>query len=84
MYSPKGVEFEGVVKALTIETRSGEITILDHHRPLVTILKKGIAVITHTDDKQTENLVHGGFLEVGADNSVTALIDASYGENTRS
>jgi len=73
--SLKGVEFEGGAVSLNIKTASGEITVLDHHRPLVTLLAKGEAVIKTPGDGEKRVAVDGGFLEVEDTNSVTVLID---------
>ena len=73
--SLKGIEFEGDASFLNIKTASGEITVLDHHRPLVTLLAKGEAGIKRHGDGEKRIVVEGGFLEVEDTNSVTVLID---------
>jgi F-type H+-transporting ATPase subunit epsilon len=72
--SLNGKEFEGVAKALTVQTTSGEITILDNHRPLMTMLKQGRATVADITGAKREISIGGGFLEV-VNNAVTALID---------
>ena len=37
--------FDGDVSSINLRTTSGEITVLDNHRPLITELTKGAAVI---------------------------------------
>ena len=73
--SLKGIEYEGEVISLNVKTESGEITILDHHRPLITILKKGVAVITGEKNEKKEIAINGGFLEVAPQNRLNVLID---------
>ncbi|MDO8574427.1 MAG: hypothetical protein Q7R86_02270 [bacterium] len=73
--SLRGIEYEGKINSLNIGTTSGEITVLDYHRPLITILKKGTAIIKDVKDKRTELKIDSGFLEVGPDNQVNVLID---------
>ncbi len=73
--SLKGSVFKGEARALTVKTTSGEITVLDHHRPLITALKEGIAVITLADGEQQKLTIHSGFLEVDSYNYVTALMN---------
>ncbi|MFH1769250.1 MAG: F0F1 ATP synthase subunit epsilon [Parcubacteria group bacterium] len=73
--SLKGLEYEGDIISLNIKTTAGEITILDNHRPLVTVLEKCAAKITDTNGKVIEVAVNSGFLEVSPDNSVNVLID---------
>lgn len=73
--SLKGIEYEGEVTSFNVKTESGEITILDHHRPLITILKKGIAILTAAKSEKKEIPINGGFLEIDAHNHLNVLID---------
>jgi len=73
--SLKGVEYEGEITSFNVQTTSGEITVLDHHRPLITILKKGRAIITNMENSKTELEINSGFLEVSPDNQINVLID---------
>ena len=73
--SLKGVEYEGEIKSLNIRTTSGEITILNHHRPLVTVLEKGTAHIVDTKDNKKDIAITSGFLEVSPSNTVNVLVD---------
>lgn len=72
-----GVQFDGEVVSLNVGTTSGEITVLDHHRPLVTALASSRCVLTAEDGSHVEIPIAGGFLEVSADNTVTVLADAT-------
>ena len=73
--SLKGKQFEGEVRSLNIPTTSGEITVLDHHRPLITILREGTATITAADGKKAKIPLKGGFLEMDAENHLKILLD---------
>ena len=73
--SLRGTDFDGEASAFTVKTRSGEITILDHHRPLITVLAPGKAVITAPDGTKKELAVSGGFLEMDAENHAKVLLD---------
>lgn len=73
IYSLKGVEFEGVVSGFNVKTENGEITILNNHRPLITILKKGRAFILYNDNKREEIGLSGGFLEMTKGNELNVL-----------
>lgn len=73
--SLKGKQFEGEARSLNIPTTSGEITVLDHHRPLITILREGTATITQAEGKETTVPIKGGFLEMDAENHLKILID---------
>ncbi|KKT82175.1 MAG: hypothetical protein A3B99_03705 [Candidatus Yanofskybacteria bacterium RIFCSPHIGHO2_02_FULL_44_12b] len=71
--SLKGIQFEGDAASLNLKTRSGEITVLDHHRPLVAQLSSGQAIVTKPDGNKMEFYIASGFLEVGGNNQVTIL-----------
>lgn len=73
--SLKGIEFEGQIKSLNIPTQSGEITVLDNHRPLISVLKSGLATITEINNEQKELEINGGFLEVDDNNHLNVLIN---------
>ena len=62
------------VDALTAPGIDGELGILPHHAPLMTMLQPGELVI-HKDGQETYLAVTGGFLEVMG-NQVTILSDA--------
>ena len=74
IYSLKGVEFEGEAKGVNIKTTAGEITVLDNHLPLISVLEKGKAVIFEEKGKK-EIEIKGGFLEMDSRNMLTLLVD---------
>ena len=71
--SLKGVEFEGEISSLNLKTTSGEITVLDNHRPLITQLAKGQAVVVKDNDERVKIDINSGFLEVN-NNTATLLV----------
>lgn len=71
--SLKGVEFDGEISSVNLRTTSGEITVLDNHRPLITELKKGKAVITKKNGEKLNLDIGSGFLEIGENNQATIL-----------
>lgn len=73
--SLKGIKYEGAASSLNIKTQSGEITILENHRPLITLLKKGIAVIINDKNQKTELEINSGFLEIAPENKISVLVD---------
>jgi len=73
--SLKGVEYQGEAKSLNIKAKDGEITILPHHRPLITLLKEGTAHILGADDLKKDFPIRGGFLEMNKNGSLNVLID---------
>jgi F0F1-type ATP synthase epsilon subunit len=71
-----GVLFEGESKAVNAKTQSGEITLLDHHQPLITALAKESRVkVEKTSGEHEEFGTKGGFLHMNADNTLTILVD---------
>lgn len=73
--SLKGVQYEGQVKSVNAKTTSGEITVMDHHLLLMTVLEKGRLVIKDTAGQSTTIPTASGFLEVGPHNTVKVLVD---------
>ncbi len=73
--SLKGVEYESNIISLNIPTQSGEITVLENHRPLITLLKKGLAVIIDQKNQKKELEINSGFMEVSPKNKINVLID---------
>lgn len=67
--------YDGDTIACTLPTKNGEITILPHHRPLVSVLAPGIITLTDQSDKQIEIPIKAGFLEVAAGDTVHILLD---------
>ena len=71
--SLKGLEFEGEISSLNLKTTSGEITVLDNHRPLITQLAKGEAIVIKENGEKTNFAINSGFLEVSNHNTATIL-----------
>ena len=55
VYSLKKVLFQGDAKSVNCNTRSGEITILDNHEPLISILEKGTMTIVDGEGKEVSS-----------------------------
>jgi len=72
IYSLKGIKFEGEAQSLNVKTRSGEITVLNHHLPLITLLEKGSAKIGLEEGVQ-EIEINSGFLEMDDRNNLSVL-----------
>lgn len=64
--------FEGEVRSLSVPGSEGDMTILSHHVPLITALRKG-AVIVRTDEGDKEFQIERGLVEV-SDNEVIVLL----------
>lgn len=65
--------YEGEILQVTCPSEGGEITILSHHTPLVTPLKKGELRIVDKDGNITQLAVSSGILEVGSNEAVVLL-----------
>jgi len=70
--TPKGIEFSGQVKTLVLPTLKGQIAVLPHHAPLISVLKAGKMKIT-TGKEIIEKEIEGGILEVGKTQTVILL-----------
>ena len=75
VYSLQKVLFRGDATAVNCRTTSGEITILDHHRQLISVLTKGILKITKKGDEDTYIPIRSGFLEVRSGNEAKFLVE---------
>lgn len=72
--SLKGIQFDGEASSLNLKTTSGEITVLDNHRPLITALEKGEAVIIKEGGDKFNFYIKSGFLEINDKNYVSLLV----------
>lgn len=75
VYSLKKILFEGDAASVNCKTKNGEITVLNHHRPLISELTKGVMKIIDPAHKEHYIPVNGGFLEVQKNNYVSLLVD---------
>jgi len=72
--TPEGVVYENNISQVSIPTSTGEITILEHHIPLISVIIPGELKIV--DEFGLHILaVANGFLEVQKNNGVVILID---------
>ena len=79
IYSLKKVLFDGEAELLNCKTIMGEITILDNHETLISVLTKGTMKVvgkSFDTDRGKENFfeVESGFLEVKKGNEVRCLV----------
>ncbi len=74
-----GIKFDDDVYEVTLPTLDGEIGVLQHHMPLVSVAKNGvIAVRKNPKDSDTAReffATNGGVIEVTADNTLRVLVD---------
>jgi F0F1-type ATP synthase epsilon subunit len=75
VYSLQKVLYQGDAESVNCQTAAGEITILDHHRPLISILKKGVMKIIDQEKKEHYIPVSSGFLEVRSGDEAKFLVE---------
>ena len=75
IYSLKKIVFQGNAVAVNCKTNSGEITVLDNHRPLISTLQSGVVKITDKEQKDHYVPIASGFLEVKGENEVCLLVE---------
>jgi len=78
VYSLEKVLYKGEAVSVNCNTQMGEITILNHHRPLISILVRGTMKIV--DDQHHDHYVQvrSGFLEVNSKNQAKFLIEEDH------
>lgn len=74
--TPERIVYQDSVDAVTIPTRSGEISILPNHIPLVSIVKTGILRVIKKN-QEVEMAISSGFLEMRLGNRLTILADSA-------
>lgn len=77
IYSLEKVLYHDAAREVNCNTQSGEITILDHHEPLISILAKGVMKVVNESGKDIYFPVESGFLEVNAHGQVKILVEQS-------
>lgn len=74
--TPERIVYKDSVDSLTLPTREGEITVLPHHIPLVSVLQPG-AITVRKGQQEQYIAVSGGFIEVQPQNRVVVLADTA-------
>ena len=72
--TPEKTVYENEISQVSIPTTSGEITVLQNHIPLVSVLASGELKIKDKDGEH-HIAVSGGFLEVKGNNEIIILAD---------
>lgn len=74
--TPEKTVYSDDVEQISIPTTDGEITVLQHHVPLISVLKAG-ELKYKKNGEEFSMAVSGGFLEVRENNSVVILADTA-------
>lgn len=75
IYSLKKILFQGSASLLNCQTIMGEITVLDKHEALITVLSAGVIRIIDATKKEQFFPIKSGFLEVKPDNEVRCIVE---------
>ncbi|MDE2019855.1 MAG: F0F1 ATP synthase subunit epsilon [Patescibacteria group bacterium] len=75
IYSLQKVLYQGEAVSVNCKTTTGEITILDHHLPLISVLEKGTVTIIDKNSGEHYIPVSAGFLEMRSGNELRILAD---------
>ena len=75
IYSLKNILFQGDASLLNCKTVMGEITVLDNHEALITVLSAGVIKIVDKDKKDQYFPIKSGFLEVKPGNEARCIIE---------
>lgn len=75
VYSLQKVLYDGEAKSVNCVTASGEITILDGHQPIISILRPGLMKIVDNGKKEHYIRVQSGLLEMRAGNEARFLVE---------
>jgi F-type H+-transporting ATPase subunit epsilon len=77
IYSLQRILFEGDAKSVNCKTAKGELTILENHEPLISMLQEGPIKVFSASAGSKEEIFHanGGFLEVTPQHTVRLLVE---------
>jgi len=75
IYSLKKILFAGEASLLNCNTVAGEITILDNHENLISVLATGVMRVIDKDKKENFFEIKSGFLEVRKGNEVRCMVE---------
>ncbi|MEE1174642.1 MAG: hypothetical protein U0K53_04115 [Paludibacteraceae bacterium] len=66
--------FQGTATSVAFPGAQSAFTVLENHAPIISLLTKGIIVITNEKGEETRIDIAGGFVEIHA-NEVTACVE---------
>lgn len=74
--TPEKIVYEDEIDQVTIPTKQGQITVLAHHIPLISIIEPG-ELIVKKNDEEVPIFISGGFVEVRKGNKTVILADSA-------
>ena len=72
--SPSDTLYNGEATSVTVPSKMGSFTLLEHHAPIVAILEAGKVSLTDANGEQKEFDIKGGFTE-NHDNQLTICVE---------
>ena len=72
--SPSDTLYNGEATSVTVPSKMGPFTLLEHHAPIVAILEAGKVSLTDTKGEHHEFAIKGGFTE-NHDNHLTICVE---------
>jgi len=72
--SPSDTLYNGEAMSVTVPSKMGPFTLLEHHAPIVAILEAGKVSLTVADGETKEFDIKGGFTE-NHDNQLTICVE---------
>ena len=75
VYSLKNILFQGEASSLNCKTVMGEITVLDNHETLITVLSAGVIKIIDSSKKENFFPIKSGFLEIKSSNEARCIVE---------
>ncbi len=72
--SPNETLFKGEAVSVTVPSKLGPFTLLEHHAAIVAILEAGKVSFTNADGERQEFVIKGGFTE-NHDNHLTICVE---------
>jgi len=75
IYSLQSAIFDGEVKSLTLPTLQGEITVLEDHLPLITLINRGLIRYIDSANKPSTLDFAGGVAEIRPGSEIVILAD---------
>ena len=72
--SPSDTLYNGEATSVTVPSKMGPFTLLEHHAPIVAILEAGKVCLTVADGETKEFDIKGGFTE-NHDNQLTICVE---------
>lgn len=72
--SPSDTLYNGEATSVTVPSKMGPFTLLEHHAPIVAILEAGKVSLTDANGETKEFEIKGGFTE-NHDNQLTICVE---------